>query len=95
MSDAGICLFIDVNVWWRCTQYFVISSCARDHRCVYMEHVYFYVRCSDCVEVCGDVCCVVGVAKDRVFNLGMVMYVVSLCRRCEGWVFLCLNCEEL
>ena len=60
-----------------------------------MEHVCFYVRCSDCVEVCGVVCCVTGVTKDRVFSLGVVKYVVSLCRRCDGWVFfcLCLNCE--
>ena len=24
-----------------------------------MAHVYFYVCCSDCVGVCGNVCCVV------------------------------------
>ena len=32
---------------------------ARDNRCVYMVHVYFYVCCSDCVGVCENVCCVV------------------------------------
>ena len=26
-SEAGKCLFIDANVWWRCAQYFVIASC--------------------------------------------------------------------
>ena len=35
----------------------------RDNRCVYMTHTYFYVRCSDCVGVCGNVCCVAGVDK--------------------------------
>ena len=30
----------------------------RDNRCVYMAHVCFYVCCSDCVGVCGNVCCV-------------------------------------
>ena len=27
----------------------------------------FYVRCSDCVGVCGNVCCVATVVKDSVF----------------------------
>ena len=39
----------------------------RDNRCVYMAHVCFYVCCSDCVGVCGNVCCVVAVVKDSVF----------------------------
>ena len=34
-------------------------------------HVYgiclFYVCCSDCVGVCGNVCCVVAIVKDSVF----------------------------
>ena len=29
-----------------------------DNRCMYMAHVCFYVCCSDCVGVCGNVCCV-------------------------------------
>ena len=28
-----------------------------------MEHVCFYVRCSDCVGFCVNVCCVAGVVK--------------------------------
>ena len=31
---------------------------------MYMTHVCFYVCCSDCVGVCGNVCCVVAVAKN-------------------------------
>ena len=38
----------------------------RDNRCMYMEHVCF----SDCVGVCGNVCCVAAV--------------VCLCRGCDG-----------
>ena len=34
---------------------------ARDNRCMYMAHVCFYVCCSDCVGVCGNVCCVAAV----------------------------------
>ena len=36
----------------------------RDDICMYMAHVCFYVCCSDCVGVCGNVCCVAAVAKD-------------------------------
>ena len=45
-------------VWWRCAQYFVISSCGkmpRDNRYMYMVHDCFYVCGSDCVGVCGNV----------------------------------------
>ena len=28
----------------------------RENRCMYMAHVSFYVCCSDCVGVCGNVC---------------------------------------
>ena len=40
---------------------------ARDNRWVYMAHVCFYVCCSDCVGVCGNVCCVAAVVKNSVF----------------------------
>ena len=33
----------------------------RDNRCVYMAHVCFYVRLSNCVGVSVSVCCVTGV----------------------------------
>ena len=35
-----------------------------NHLVAYMAHVCFYVCCCDCVEVCGNVCCVAPVAKD-------------------------------
>ena len=39
----------------------------RENRCMYMAHVCFYVCCSDCVGVCGNVCCVAAVVKNSVF----------------------------
>ena len=55
----------------------------RDNICVYMAHVCFYVCCSDCVGVCGNVCCVAAVVKNSVFfSLGVLKYVVCLCRGC-------------
>ena len=39
----------------------------RDNRCMYKAHVCFYVCCSDCVGVCGNVCCVTAVVKNSVF----------------------------
>ena len=39
----------------------------RDNRCMYMAQVCFYACCSDCVGVCGNVCCVAAVVKNSVF----------------------------
>ena len=60
---------------------------ARDNRCMYMAHVCFYVCCSDCVGVCGKVCCVATVVKTSVFSLGVLKYVVCLCRDVMDVVF--------
>ena len=65
----------------------------RDDRCMYMMHACFcfclFVCCSDCVGVCENVCCVAAVVKIVFFSLGVLKYVVCLCR---GRVF-CLYCE--
>ena len=55
----------------------------------------FYVCCNDWVGVCGNVCCVVAVVKNSVFSLGVLKYVVCLCRGCEcdGCCVFCLYCE--
>ena len=45
----------------------LVARCLRDNRYMYMAHVCFYVSCSDCVEVCGNVCCVAAVVKNSVF----------------------------
>ena len=34
--------------------------------------------------VCGNVCCVAAVVKYSVFILGVLKYVVCLCRGCDG-----------
>ena len=42
------------------------------------------VCCSDCVGVCGNVCCVAAVVKNSFFfSLGVLKYVVCLCRGCD------------
>ena len=52
-----------------------------DTRCMYMANVC----CCDCLGVCGNVCCVAAVVKDSVFfSLGVLKYVVCLCKRCDG-----------
>ena len=56
----------------------------RDKKCMYMAHVSFYVCCSDCVGVCGNVCCVAAVVENSVFSLVVLKYVVCLCRGCDG-----------
>ena len=58
----------------------------RDNRCVYMAHVCFLCLCvSDCVGVCGNVCCVAAVVKNSGFlSLGVLKYVGCLCRGCDG-----------
>ena len=55
----------------------------RDNRCMYMAHVCFYVCCSDCVGVCGNVCCVAAVVKN----------VVCLCSGCDRCCVFCLYCD--
>ena len=45
----------------------------------------FCVCCGECVGVCGNVCCVAAVVKNSVFfSLGVLKYVVCLCRGCDG-----------
>ena len=34
--------------------------------------------------VCGNVCCVAAVVKNSVFSLGVLKYVMCLCRGCVG-----------
>ena len=63
----------------------LVARCLETNRCMYMAHVCFYVCCSDCVGVCGNVCCVAAVVKNSVFfSLGVLKYVVCLCRKCDG-----------
>ena len=61
----------------------------RDNRCMYIARVVF-ISCSDCVVVCGNVCCVVAIVKDIVFILGVLKYAVCLCKGCDGCCVFCL-----
>ena len=58
---------------------------------MYMAHVYFHVCCSDCVGVCGNV--VRPLLKQCFLSLGVLKYVVCLCRGCDGCCVFCLYCE--
>ena len=63
--------------------------------CIWLMFVCFYVCCSDCVGVCRNVCYVAAVVKIVGFlNLGVLNYVVCLCRGCDGCCVFCLYCEE-
>ena len=54
--------------------------------------MFVYVCCSDCVGVCENVCCVAAI-ENSVFCLGVLKYVVCLCRGCDGCCVFCLYCE--
>ena len=63
----------------------------RDNRCMYMAHAGFDVHCSDCMGVCGNVCCVVAVVNDSVFSLRVLKYdgCCVFCLYCEAWSCRC------
>ena len=59
---------------------------------MHMAHVCFYVCCSECVVVCGNVCCVAAVVKDSGgFRLGVLKYVVCLCKGCDWCCVFCMG----
>ena len=56
--------------------------------CTYVYGTCIYVCCSDCVWVCGNVCCVAAVVKySGFFSLGVLKYGVCLCKGCDRCVF--------
>ena len=74
-SEAGKSLFRATNVWWRCTV-FVPRCLEKINVCIWC--MFFYVCCSDCVGVCGNVCCLAAIANDSVFCLEVLKYVVCV-----------------
>ena len=54
---------------------------------------FLYVWCSDCVLVWGNVCCLAAVVEDIFFSLGVLKYILCLCRGCNGCCVFCLFCE--
>ena len=45
------------------------------------------------VEICGNVCCVSAVVEDSVFSLGMMKYVICVCKGCAVCCVFSLYCE--
>ena len=81
-------------MWWRCANYFIIATWGyipRDNKCMCVSHLCFRSVGSDCVGVCGNVCCVAAVVKDSVFSLRVLKYVFG--KGCDGFCVLCLYCE--
>ena len=55
---------------------------------------HMFVFMSVVVTVCGNVCCVAAVVENSGFlSLGVLKYVVSLCRGCDGCCVFCLYSE--
>ena len=51
----------------------------RDNRFIWC--MFLNVCCSDCVGVCGNVCCVAAIVKDSGFlSLRVLKYIVCLCK---------------
>ena len=62
--------------------------------CIWRMFVFMSVVVS--VGVCGNVCGVAAVVENSVFlSLGVLKYVVCLCRGCDGCCVFCLYCEAL
>ena len=60
---------------------------------MYMAHVCFYICCGDCVGVCGNVCCVASVIKDRVFLPWSVEVCCMFVLGCDGCCVFYLYCD--
>ena len=76
-----VCALFCYCLWW--------LDAYRQYMCV-NAHVCFYVCCGNC----GNVCSVAGVVNDSgIFSLGVLKYVVCLCRGCDGCCVFCLYCE--
>ena len=66
----------------------------KSSKCIETIYIYvygaglFYVCCSNCVGVCGNVCCVAAVVKDSFFNLGVLKYSSNPCTQCVILLYL-------
>ena len=86
MSGGGVRIILLLPLVARCIETIDV--------CIWRMFV-FYVCCSDCVGVCGNVCCVAAVVKKKKWfsSLGVLKYVVCLCRGCAGCCVFCLYCD--
>ena len=59
---------------------------------MYMANVCMTVLVT--MEVCGNVCCVAAIVRDSgVLRLGVLKYVVCLCKGCDECCDFCLYCD--
>ena len=63
-----------------------------NHICIWRMFVFMSVVVTVC-GVCGNVCCVAAIVKDSDFSLGVLKYVVYLCKGCDGCCAFCLCCD--
>ena len=77
MSRGGVRSILLLSLVARCLE--TIDVCI-----LYMAQVCVNVRCSDCVGVRGNACCVAAVVEDSVFSLGVLS---SSCICC---MFVCI-----
>ena len=54
----------------------------------------FYICCSDCVGVCGNIWCVAAVVEYSVFSHEVLKYYVCLCKGCDRCCIFCLYCDQ-
>ena len=84
MCGGGVCSILLLPLVARCLE--TIDVC--------IWRMLAFICCSDCVGVCRNVCCLASVFKNSVFFcLGVLKYVVCLCRGCDGCCVFCLYCE--
>ena len=58
--------------------------------------MYVYSACLFFISVAvivWEVCCVAAVVNDSVFSLGVLKYVICLCKGCDGCCVFCLYCD--
>ena len=84
MCGGGVCSILLLSLVARCLE--------RIDVCIWCMFV-FYVCCSDCVGVCVNVCCVSSIVENSVFSLGVLKYVMCLCRGRHGCCVFSLYCE--
>ena len=82
-------------MWWKCAQYLLLPLVARCLEtidvCIWRMFVFMSVVVTVWGSV-GIVCCVAAVVRKIVFflALGVLKYVVCLCRGCDGCCVFCL-----
>ena len=84
------------NVWWRCAQHLLLPLVARCletiDRCIWLMFVFMSVVVTVWESV-GMFVLLPLLLKIVFFSLGVLKYVVCLCKGCDGSCVLCLYCD--